>query len=97
MTKFDSNLEGTMLTEFSVGGPDGIKIVDAGTVLSVEDSASSPVNVSGADPVLAQHFVTKTYGDTNYGGAGSIGLLLFNTDGGLIYDSSGDLLVKEVP
>ncbi len=86
-----------MLTEFSVGGPDGIKIVDAGTVLSVEDAAAALVNVRGADPILAQHFVTKTYGDTNYGGAGSIGLLLFKVDGGLIYDSSGDLLVKEVP
>ena len=97
MTKFDSSLSGTMQPDFGVGGPAGLKIVDGGAELSVEDSASSLVNVSGADPTLAQHFVTKTYGDSNYGGAGSIGLLLFTVDGGLIYDSSGDLLIKEVP
>ena len=66
MAKFDSSLKGIMQTEFSVGGPDGLKIVDGGTVLSVEDSASLPVNVSGADPVLSNHFVTKNYSDSTY-------------------------------
>jgi len=52
--------------------------------LLVENSSSTLVQAQGADPIAAQDFVTKTYGDTNYSGsapATSIGQVLFSVDG----------------
>lgn len=67
MAVFDK-LRGTLETIFqlSLGGPNVKNNAGVVEMRSADDSAF--VITRGLDPLAAQDYVTKTYGDTNYGG-----------------------------
>lgn len=57
----------------------------------IDGSRDFTAPVGGVDPVNPEHLATKSYVESLSGG---LGFLIFTTDGGLIYDSNGDILLK---
>lgn len=69
-----SKLYGTVTSFFQLGGPGGPGLANdggSGNFGAYNSAQSTYINVRGADPVIANDFVTLEYGNANFGGGGS--------------------------